>query len=309
VTAQSRATTAIVVAALLWGSAGTFIKYALGSWQPVTLLMVQLAGANLVLWTALFLHGYRWPRAHWRRLIVLGTLEPGLCYALITLGLQRTSAANSAVLSGMESFFVVTLAAVFLREPLGRRSLLGLAAAICGVLVLEGTAGARLPGTGDLLVLAGILCAAVYVLVARNIPGHIDTLAMTAHQFAAGLALLLPFGITEWATGGESLPTHQSAGQWATALLIGIAGFACSFLLYNRAIASISASRSSIILNLMPVFGTASAILVLGESFTIRQGIGAALIIGSIFVFPGDSAGEPAAFPQPSEAVARTGTG
>ncbi|MGH3167542.1 MAG: DMT family transporter [Trebonia sp.] len=291
-TAQTRATVTLVLAALLWGSADTFTKYALGSWQPITLLTAQLAGANLVLWTVLLLRGYRWPRAQWSRLFLLGALEPGLCYALITLGLRRTSAANAAVLSGMESFFVVVFAAVFLRERHGRRSAAGLAMAICGLVALEGTAGAKPPGSGDVLVLTGILCAAIYVLVARGMPGHIDTLAVTAHQFAAGIIVVLPLTITEWATGHEALPAHQSAGQWAIALLIGIVGFACSFLLYNRAVADISASRSSIILNLMPSFGVISAILVLGESLTPQRAIGAALVTSSIFIFPGDSEGQ-----------------
>jgi O-acetylserine/cysteine efflux transporter len=75
---------------------------------------------------------------------------------------------------------------------------------------------------------------------------------------------------------------------WAS-LLIGTVGYAGSFLLYNWALAVIGASRSNIILNLIPACGSASAFPVLGEPLTLPQAIGAALVSASIFIFPKDN--------------------
>jgi drug/metabolite transporter (DMT)-like permease len=288
----ARPLAALVTAALFWGSAGTFIKFALDSWQPMTLLTVQLLGANLVLWPLLLIRGYRRPR-QLGRLALIGVLEPGLCYALITIGLQHTTAANAAVISGLESCLVVVLAAMFLRERLAARGVLGLLLAVVGVLVLGGAAPDSSLNIGDILTFGGILAAAVYVLIARGIADSVDPLTMTAHQFGFGLAVILPFGIGEAAVQGAGVYTGHTVGDWLVALAIGVIGFAGSFLLYNYALAHVRASRAGIVLNLMPVFGLVSAIVILGERPGLAQVCGAALVVASIFVFPSDVDAEP----------------
>jgi len=66
-----------------------------------------------VLWVALLARGYRAPRTWWLP-VLLGLLEPALAYLADTLGLSLTSAVHGALVSGLESALVVTLAAVLL---------------------------------------------------------------------------------------------------------------------------------------------------------------------------------------------------
>ena len=56
---------ALVVAAGLWGMAVTGTKYALGGFDPVTLLSVELLAGTALLWAALLVRGYRPPRSWW----------------------------------------------------------------------------------------------------------------------------------------------------------------------------------------------------------------------------------------------------
>ncbi|MFT4126885.1 MAG: DMT family transporter [Gordonia sp. (in: high G+C Gram-positive bacteria)] len=274
-----------MIAAASWGSAATFIKFALDSWGPMTLLIVQLASANIVLWTIVVIRGYRRPPQVWK-VFLLGALEPGLCYALLTIGLLFTTAANAAVLSAMESFFAVVLAVAFLHERLTRRAVAGLTLALAGVLILEAAGGLSGIHLGDALVLGGILAAGFYVVLARTIADSYDALTMTAHQFAAGLALALPFAIIRWASGAEVLFQSRPISSWVAALGVGIIGYALSFLLYNFAIAHVRAGFSSIILNLMPVFGVLTALIFLHERVGPLKLLGAALVLASICVFP-----------------------
>ena len=106
-------TGALVLAAALWAAAISGTKVALGGFGAVTLLGVELSAATLALWLAVAVRGRR-PLVPWRDAIALGLLEPSLAYLCDTLGLQRTSAANTSVLGGLEAAFVVILAAVFL---------------------------------------------------------------------------------------------------------------------------------------------------------------------------------------------------
>jgi drug/metabolite transporter (DMT)-like permease len=182
---------ALVIASLFWGTAVSVTKYALRGFGPITLLAISLIAGTVMLWTIVILRGHR-PPPSWRRAVLLGLFEPALAYAGDLLGLARTSAANGALLSGLESVFIVLLAAIFLRERITGRIAMALALALAGVMALEGTGSFSGAGLGDLLVLAGVLSAAAYTIVARGMGDESDPLTVTACQFAAATFLVLP---------------------------------------------------------------------------------------------------------------------
>ena len=108
---------ALCLAALCFGSASTGTKYALGGFEPVSLLAVELVLATVVLWCLVWRRGLRRPGSL-VRVLALGLFEPALAYLGQTAGLDRTSATNGALIMGLECVFVVILAAVLLHEPI-----------------------------------------------------------------------------------------------------------------------------------------------------------------------------------------------
>jgi drug/metabolite transporter (DMT)-like permease len=275
---------ALIIASLFWGTAVSVTKYALNGFGPITLLAISLAAGTAMLWITVILRGHR-PPPSWRRAVLLGLFEPALAYAGDLLGLARTSAANGALLSGLESVFIVLLAAVFLRERITGRITAALALALAGVTALEGAGSFSDAGLGDLLVLAGVLSAAAYTIVARGMGDESDPVTVTAYQFAVATILVIPAVTFVWATHAEAAPGHVAARFWFAAILVGVIGYAASFLLYNYAIARVRAAPASIIVNLIPVFGLASAVFWLGDSLTTGRIIGAILIGLSVTIF------------------------
>jgi len=275
---------ALITASLFWGTAVSVTKYALRGFGPITLLAISLIAGTAVLWTMVILRGQCPPRP-WRRAVLLGLFEPALAYAGDLLGLARTSAANGALLAGLESVFIVLLAAVFLHERITGRITMALALALAGVATLEGTGSFADAGLGDLLVLAGVLSAAAYTIVARGMGDESDPLTVTACQFTTATILILPAVTFVWATHVETAPSHVAARFWFAAIFVGIIGYAASFLLYNYAIARVRAAPASIIVNLIPVFGLASAVFWLGDSLTVARVLGAILIGLSVTIF------------------------
>lgn len=287
----------LVLAAFGWGGATTATKAALEDFGPFTLLLVKLAAAAAVLWAALALIGV--PRVARRgRFALLGLFEPTLAYGGLTLGLIYTSATNAALLGASEACFVVALAAGFLKERVGVRSVIGLLLAVVGMLLLEQvfTISSDL-GIGDLLVVGGDLAAAIYVIVAVKITNGTDALTMTAYQFGFGLALASPFALWQWVSGAEPLPTAVGPGPWLIAVLIGGVGYAGSFLLYNHVIRFVPAGLAGVTLNLVPVFGVLTAILFLGEELTGWHVVGGTAVVAGIMSFPADQQRQPAGPP------------
>ncbi len=278
------AVAALFVAAAFWGCATTGTKFALGGFGPMTLLAVELLGATIALWIAAATRGTGRPPS-WRLAITLGLLEPATAYLGDTAGLVRTSAANAAVILGLESCFVVLLAAVFLGERIDRALGLAVVAGFVGLGLLERTGLLSGPGIGDTFVLGGTFSAAVYVIVARKMDASIDPLALTVRQFAVASAVIVPIAVCSWLTGSEAPPTHVPLRFWAIALLVGIGGYGASFLLYNYAIVIIEAGPAAIIINMIPAFGLATAVLLLDERLAPNQIAGAALLTASVVGF------------------------
>ena len=282
-----RAVGALLLASMLWGASITGTKYALGGFDAFTLLLVQIGAATAALWTLLLVRGFRPPRS-WRLAVVLGLLEPGIANLSETFGLSHTSAAEGSLVTGLEAAFVVLLAAAVLGERITRTSAMAVGLAFIGLLVLQGGNPFGGYGLGDLYVALGILSASTYTIVAKGFGDGDDPLALTAYQFTAatGLALLVVAG--RWADGRTGWPTGPAdvaAKYWCAASLVGVFGFALSFLLFNATISRVNAGAASIVLNAIPLFGVVSAMIFLGESLQLEGIIGALLIGTSVVCF------------------------
>ena len=258
-------TAALLVAAGLWGMAVTGTKYALGGFDPVTLLSVELMAGAGVLWAALLIRGYRRPGSWWLPAL-LGLLEPALAYLGDTFGLSLTSAVHGAVISGLESGLVVLLAAVLLRETITRPAIFAVVASLAGLAVLAGAGARDSTAAGDLLVAGGVLSASLYTIVAKRFDDGSDALSLTAWQFTVATLVSLLVTTARWGAGAGTVPA--APGFWLIAALVGVAGFGASFLLFNMVIVQVDAGRAAIVLNLIPVFGVVSAVIFLREGAT-----------------------------------------
>ena len=286
---MNRPLLALMLAALLWGGAVTGTKYALGGFGPVTLLAVELTAAAVVLWAVTLVRGYRPPRRWWVP-VLLGLLEPAVAYLAETAGLSMTSAVSGAVITGLESALVVTLAGLLLRERVTPAAAGAVAVAVAGLLVLARAGGGdglggRTSVTGDLLMAAGVLSAALYTIAARRFSDGSDVLSLTAWQFTVAAAVALPAAVTRLASGAETGLSGVPARFWVAAVLVGVAGYGLSFLLFNRVIGETEAGWAAIVLNLIPVFGFLSAVALLGEAVSPGEAGGAALVGASVLYF------------------------
>jgi O-acetylserine/cysteine efflux transporter len=283
-TGLRRPVVALVVAAGLWGAAVSGTKYALGGFDPVTLLSVELLAGAGVLWAALLARGYRRPGSWWLPAL-LGLLEPALAYLGDTFGLSLTSAVHGAVISGLESGLVVLLAALLLREIVTRPAILAIVVALGGLAVLADAGAGVSTAAGDLLVAGGVLSASLYTIVAKRFDDGSDALSLTAWQFAVATLVSLLVTITRWTAGSGARAMSAAPRFWLAAVLVGVGGFGVSFLLFNTVIVQLDAARTAVMLNLIPVFGVVSAVVFLREGMTSRDAFGAFLVGSSVLYF------------------------
>jgi drug/metabolite transporter (DMT)-like permease len=158
---------------------------------------------------------------------------------------------------------------------------------LAGLVVLAG-AGAADSGRvalGDLLMAGGVLSASLYTIAAKRFGDRSDVLSLTTWQFTVAALVSLPVTAARWAAGAAGETLAAPPRFWVAALLVGVAGFGASFLLFNQVIARVRAGWSAIVLNLIPVFAFLSAVIFLGEDVTGADAAGAALVGASVVYF------------------------
>jgi O-acetylserine/cysteine efflux transporter len=122
-------------------------------------------------------------------------------------------------------------------------------------------------------------------VVASRFADGSDALSLTAWQFTVAAFLSLLVTIARWTATSGTRTVSATPRFWLAAVLVGVGGFGISFLLFNRVIAQVGAARAAVILNLIPVFGVLSAVVLLGEGMTVPDAFGAVLIGASLLYF------------------------
>ena len=298
---RTAGTSALVAAAAAWGSVFVTIKIAARGLPVLVLTVVEVLAAVAVLAAvvgARRLGGAPGLTARPDRWLVLaGVLEPGIAYPLINAGLTRTSGTHAAVVVGLESVAVVALVSLLDRRRPTTRVLFGLVLATAGAALIGGDDGGTATVTGDLLVLAGVIAAAGYIVVAQRRCASVDTLTLTFWQFAVGGVVVVAVATVVVATGGSALLDDPTGGQVVAALVTGAVGSSLAFLLYNWALARVGTTIAGASLTLIPVFGVAFSALFLGDRTTVLTVLaGAAVIVGLVITSeraPADPEPEP----------------
>jgi len=282
--ASNTALVGLILAAASWGLGTVISKHAVEEIPPLVLLTVQLAASVLAL--TVLLRVRRIPlvdRSMPSALARLGVLNPGIAYTLSLLGLTQITASLSVLLWTAEPILVVLLAGVVLHERVGPR-FLGLSAlAALGLALVIGAPGDTSSILGIGLTLAAIACCAVYTVLARGqLSDPEATPAVVLAQQAHGLAFVTPLLLLAIAAGVVSLPPSVSPAAWASAVGSGVLYYAAAYWFYVSALARLPASTAAASFYLIPVFGVGGGILLLGESLTPLQWVGAVLVLASV---------------------------
>ncbi len=280
-------TVSLTLASALWAVSTAISKDLLASVPPITLLVIQLTPSVVLLWLLVLARGMRPVRLRvLLSLAWIGWLNPGLSYTLSMLGLTRTTASVTTLLWAAEPALIVAMAWVVLREAITARLLAVTATAACGVLLASGLVSKSDPmaggGYGAVLILGGVLCCALYTVLSRRIASTIDPLFTVAVQQTVGLAWAVAIWPLELQGGAADHLLAVSARSFLGGAITGLMYYAAAFWFYLNGLRSVPASTASIFLNLIPVFGIATAYVYLGERLTGSQWIGAATILLSV---------------------------
>ncbi len=223
---------------------------------------------------------------HWRLLVLYDALGIVGCNVLTYTALHETTAVNSSLINSATPIFVMCLAYLMFGDRIQLRQALGVGVSLAGVVAIISrgrldTLSALAINRGDLMMLASIGLWSAYTALLRKKPDGLAPMPFLTVLMGLGVLLELPFYLAELALGATFTPTIP------TLLAIGYVGvFPAAIALYfwNRAVAALGAARCSVFVHLMPVFGTALAVVFLGERPGLHHAVGIALIFTGVYL-------------------------
>jgi drug/metabolite transporter (DMT)-like permease len=287
-------------AAVSWGSATVLSKDLLQDFDPVSLLLIQLAASVALLWCVIIVRGWRAGAAApslrgvasyaW-----LGALEPALAYFLFLWGLVATTASGATLIQASESIMIVGVTTIITRKFPSNRFLglflVALAALYCALNV-EGDGAAKTSSPlGIALLSAGTFSAAIYVVLSGRVAHSAPALNIIAWQQSVALALIvLVVAVLKISGVGShvvlaAVLAREAVANARTVLLCAACGllqFAVPFSLYMIALQRLTANAAGSLLLLTPLVGLAEAHAFLGELLTARQWAGSAVALVAV---------------------------
>lgn len=264
------------LAPAVWGSTYLVTTEALPAGYPITLAALRALPAGLLL---LAVTRCVPPREWLGRVFVLGSLNFALFWVLLFVAAYRLPGGVAATLGSLQATIVILMAWGWLGTPIRLGALGAAATGVLGVSLLLIGPEAQLDWIGIAAGLGGAASMAAGTVLSRKWQPPVSALSFTAWQLTAGGLILLPIALFL-----ESPLPALSGTNVAGLIWLGLIGAAATYVLWFRGIARLEPSAVSMLGMMSPVTAVVLGWVYLGQTLSLTQSIGAAIVIGSVVV-------------------------
>jgi drug/metabolite transporter (DMT)-like permease len=188
-------------------------------------------------------------------------------------GLKYTSATNASLIFSLSPLITAALAAVFLKEIITWRMVLGSVVAITGLfLVLELQGQFRL-AFGDLMLFGAAFTFSCNLIFVRILSRRLSPLMITVYSFLLSALIFDPFSFAV-----ADVKWNHSLTIWITAILSVIVAQGIASIMWNKGMSRVGAAKSAIVLNLQPLMTLLLDFLIFQRTITFQQIVGVTLV-------------------------------
>jgi drug/metabolite transporter (DMT)-like permease len=279
----------LVAVPAIWG--GTFVggKIVVATLTPLMGSFARYVVACVALLVAAFVLEGGLPRLsgrQWLATFVLG-LFGVFAYNLFFMGaLAKLPASRAALIIALNPAITIAISSIALHERLGARRWLGVAVALLGVAIVVSkgdltSLASGSVGVGEALMFGAVTSWALYTVLGRKVLGGLSPLAATNYAALWGTLML---GLAAAPHFGDLHPTQFDWRMVVSLLYLGVLGTAVAFVWYYMSVKKVGPSTTSIFNKLVPVFGVAISVLLLGEPLLVSMLVGGAVTIAGVLM-------------------------
>lgn len=277
----------LILLASCWGPSFLFIKLALTSFGPFTIVNARVLIASMILFALTRIKGISLANYSHRffDFVLVAIFSCALPFSLISMGEQYITSSLAAIVNSTVPIFTVVLAHFFIAsERLSATKIFGILLSFCGVLLVF------LPGVlnqivvddvGVFLIFIAAISYAIGITYSRRVMKEIPFMVSATWQLMIASVIMLPFTFAIEKPDFAVMPTTEA--------IIGVSGLAIlgtaiAFNTYYKLVQCASASYLSFSTLLFPIVAISLGALILGESLEWNAYAGSAIILFGLMV-------------------------
>lgn len=275
----------IIIAMLIWGTIGIFIKninltsieiaFFRASIGSIVLLFVAILNKEIIDKKLLKENAF---------LLILSGIALGINWTMLFQAMKYTSISNATLSYYFAPIFMVLFSAIVLKEKISMKNISCMMLALLGLFMLlkagESDSINNYNHTrGIIFGLLGAILYAIIVILNKFIKG-LSPIQITLSQLAISTIVLLPIVARN---GIENLK-NLSVNVWFLIIILGAIHTGFAYLLYFPSLKDVEAKAIAIISYIDPITAIIISAIVLKEPMTSIQMLGGVLILSSAYI-------------------------
>lgn len=267
---------------LSWGFNWPIMKIGVQDFPPLTFRTLGMIGGLLAIWLAARMQraSLAIPKGEVKTIIKLAIPNMLLWHALIICGIRMLSSGRAAILGYTMPVWAMLASLVFFGERISRASLIGIALAATGAILLLSSEFSKLSGQplGTVLILLAAASWGYGTVIMKRTKIEMPTISLTFWMlvFTTVAMTLLSLALE---FDAMRMPT---AIEWATIIYNAVIIFGFAHVVWFRLARILPPVASSLSVMLIPVVGVFSGAWILGETPHWQDYAAIVLILGSM---------------------------
>ena len=279
----------LTLASLFWGFNAIASRLAIDEISPMSLVSGRWLGVLIIL-SIICRHqlslGFQVFKSNYKWMIVMGLCGFTTFNSLYYISAHHTVAINLGIVQSTTPAFIMIISLFWLKTRINLKQVTGLLITFIGVSIVisNGNLASLLRlklNNGDLLLIVACIFYAIYAVGLRKRPEIDDVLLMTFFSYVAFIGSL-PGLIIEITQYSFFFPTLK--GLMILSVIIIFPSLLAQ-ILFMKGVKIVGPALSGLYTNLVPIFTSVLAIIVLDEVFHIYHLISLIIIFLGIYIF------------------------
>lgn len=278
-----------LTANVMWGLMAPIGKSALQEFSPISLTTFRMVGAAAAFWIlSLFFKQEHVSHRDMLKIFFASLFALVFNQGVFIFGLSMTSPIDASIVTTTLPIVTMIVAAIYLKEPITNRKVLGIFVGAMGALTLIISSQAASSGNsnliGDLLCLVAQISFSIYLTVFKGLTQQYSVVTINKWMFVYASMCYIPFSYHDISTiAWASVPTIAIV----EVLYVVLGGSFLAYLCIMSAQKLLRPTVVSMYNYMQPIVATIAAIIMGIGSFGWQKGIAIALVFLGVYIVTG----------------------
>ena len=290
-TTKTKAMIAVILGNAIFGLSFLFSKVILDMTVPSVLLAFRFTLAFIVLNLIVILGKgkieFSLKGKPLKNILLLAIFQPVVYFFAESYGIAYTSSAFAGTIIAGIPIAGIVCDILIMHVKVSKKQILCSVGSVIGVAITTlGMESTKSSALGIMMLFVAVLAAAMFYVFSQKAGEHYNALERTYVMFAIGSVTYVIAALVQCAGHYDTmiLPVITSGQFWGGMIYLSVFSSVAAFMALNFGSSYIPVSQASIFANLTTVISIIAGVVVLHESFSVQQVIGAVIILVSVYI-------------------------